>query len=188
MIVPRIAAALVLALSLSLLGCRKEQVTDNDRAIFVRAQELAAYGLEIPDAARYEKFEKTRYFDGTYEVSYEFELPDDHPKALYMQITASVERTARDARVTQTAEEVGLNLGLKVEGIKTEEKNDFYRHGEKSNFFVLTKDSKPVGHFFVTRNGPRVYSILIAGIHFKDPADWADLLNSKLEKFAAYTP
>lgn len=185
-----------LALSLALFSvagfaaCKNETLTERDREIFVRVQDLAAYEVQFPDAARYEKFEKSRYFDGSCELTYEFELPDaaTRPGAVYMRVAATVETDKSGATVSHGAEKLGFGFGMKLEGIEAEERKDFFRHGDDSTFFVLTKGGKPVGNFFVTRFGKRVYSLLVAGVYFDDPAAWSELVTPKLEKFAAYNP
>lgn len=188
----RRALLLALALAAACLqpACRKEPVTDRDREILLRVTDLADYGFRFQDAARHEKLEKLRYFDGSYELTYEFELPDAATRAdaLYMQVTATFEKDQSDAAISQGAEKIGFGFGMKLEGIKAEERKDFFRHGDESTFFVLVKDGQPVGNFFVTRDGARVYSILVAGVYFDDPAAWSELVTPKLEKFAAYKP
>jgi len=187
---PALALALALLAAAGLAACKSEPVTERDREVLVRVQDLAAYEIQFQDAARYEKFEKSRYFDGSCELTYEFELPDaeTRPNAIYLRVLATVETDKSGATVSQGAEKIGFGVGMKLEGIEAEERKDFFRHGDDSTFFVLTKGGKPVGNFFVTRFGKRVYSLLIAGVYFDDPAAWSELVTPKLEKFAAYNP
>ena len=182
--------ALAFAFAASLAACKSEPVGERDREVLVRVGDLAAHGIGFDDAARYEKFEKSRYFDGSCELTYEFELPDAEvrPGAVYMRVAATVETDKQSATVAHGAEKVGFNVGMKFEGFEAEERKDFFRHGDDSSFFLLTKGGQPVGNFFVTRHGKRVYSIIVAGIYFDDPSAWSELISPKLEKFAAYNP
>ena len=152
--------------------------------------DLAPYGIRFPDAARYEKFEKSRFFDGSYELAYEFQLPDAETRdgGVYMQVLAGVEKDESAAALSQGGEKLGIGFGMKLEGIRAEERQNFFRYGDNSAFFVLVKDGQPIGNYFSTRFGVRVYSILVAGVYFDDPAAWSALVTPKLEKFAAYKP
>lgn len=62
------------------------------------------------------------------------------------------------------------------------------RHGDDSTFYVLKVKGEQVGQFYVTRFGPRVYSIFLTGLEFYEPGAWGELIKPKLEKFAAYNP
>jgi hypothetical protein len=184
-----LALALVAAACLQ-PACKQEPVAERDRDIILRVADLADYGIKFQDAARYEKFEKLRYFDGSYELTYEFELPDAATRAdaVYMQVLASVEKDESGAALSQGGEKIGFGFGMKLEGIHAEERKNFFRYGDHSAFFVLVKDGQPIGNYFSTRFGVRVYSILVAGVYFDDPAAWSALVTPKLEKFAAYQP
>ncbi len=76
--------------------------------------------------------------------------------AIYMNVTANFVKDKSDAVISQGAEKIGFNFGMKFEGLKVEEKKDFFRYGDDSTFYVLVKNGLPVGNFFVTRDGARV--------------------------------
>jgi hypothetical protein len=38
------------------------------------------------------------------------------------------------------------------------------------------------------RDGSKIYLIVLSGMYFDDPAQWADLVEDKLERFSAYDP
>ena len=182
------AAAAVLLLS----ACTTEPVAERDKELFLRASDFVEYGVELRDVARFESFKKTRYFDGSFDLEYTYEVPEEaaaqQADPLYLMVTVTVEKNQRDAAISHGAEKVGLGLGLRIEGLKMEEKKEFFRYGDESAFYVLTKDGNPVGNYFVTRAGTKLYSVLIAGVYFDDPQTWAGLVSPKLEKFSAYAP
>jgi hypothetical protein len=123
-------------------------------------------------------------------VEYEFELPDDTTEkdALYLHVALSFEKNAADAKFSQGVEKFGAGAGMKFVGLKMEERPGFFRYGDESSFHVLVKDGEGVGHFFVTREGAKVYSVIVAGAVFTDPEVWAELVTPRLRKFSAHKP
>jgi len=75
---------------------------------------------------------------------------------------------------------------MKFEGVVLEEKNDFYEYGDSSSFFILTKDGTETGHYFIMRQGNKIYSLALGGINFDDPKDWEELVEPKLQLLSAY--
>ncbi len=143
------------------------------------------------DAARYEKFEKLRFFDGSHELTYEFELPDAATRAdaVYMQITATFEKDQSDAAISQGAEKIGFGFGMKLEGIKAEERKDFFRYGDHSTFFVLVKDTASRSATSSSRATARASTRSSSpGSTSTTPPRGRQLVTPKLEKFAAYKP
>ncbi len=160
-----------------------------DKALLVQATDLVPYGYGFQNIAKHETFKKSRDFDGTVEIEYEFETPDsEEDHALYLDVVVTVSRARSDARVSQGAEKLGLLAGLKLEGMVQEEKPGFYSYGESSSFFVLKKDGVPVGNYFTVREGTKTYSILLAGMYFDDPSVWKKLVEPKLKAFSTYNP
>lgn len=182
----------LVALALLASACREEKMSEAEKALILRAHELTPYGFNFGDAARYETFKKTRYFDNSYQLEYEFETPDDAAGAgvdtLFLSVTVTFEKNVADARMSQGAEKIGLRAGGTIGGLKMEERKDFFKYGDESSYYVLSKEGRPGGSYFVTRIGPRVYSVLIAGVNFEDGATFAELVTPKLEKFSAYKP
>jgi hypothetical protein len=179
------AVLLLVALALGGAACRRVAVSEAERELLLRAQDLAPYGFELADAARHESFNKTVYFDGSSDLEYEFAPPDG---SLYMVVTVTFARDKNDARMTKGGEKVGLQVGVGLEGVKLEEKHGFFKYGDESSFYALTKDGRPGGLFFNTREGTKVYSVLISGVYFDSAEDWAELITPRLQKFSAHRP
>ena len=184
----RHASALTIAFVLAALaGCQRQPpvVTEADKAMIVRAGDLKEHGWEFGDPAPLEKFTKTRWWDGTYDVVYEFETPDSEVEyPLYLNVTVTVEHMASDALLTQGAERVGLNIGL--QGDMTIREIDGFHPG--ATFAVLEADGDPVGNYFSMRKGNKVYTLLMSGFYFDDPEAWRELVDAKLRLFAGEAP
>lgn len=164
-------------------------MTDADREVLLLVKDLAPYGVSIPDAARYEKFEKTRYLEGSTELVYEFRLPEDwRGPGVYIYVLASVEKDESSARFAHGAEKLALGAAAKFEDYEYEERKGFFPYGDDSTFYAIKAKGEQVGSYFTTRFGTRVYSVMLMGIEFYRPEAWAALIKPKLEKFAAYRP
>ena len=184
------STSLLILSSLFFVQCQRPLVVgDADKALLLQATALVPYGYGFQRIPQHETFKKTRDFDGTIEVEYEFETPDsekDHP--LYMTVVVTVSRRKSDARVEQGAEKIGILAGLKLQGMTQEEKVDFYKYGDSSSFFILKKDGMPVGNYFTVREGTKTYTILLAGMYIDDPEVWKELVEPKLKAFSTYKP
>ena len=179
-----------LLLAASAAACKQAPVSDAERELFLRARDLEPFGIKFPRPERYERFNKTIYFDGSRELEYEFELPDDavHENALYMSVSITFEKNAADAKFSQGVEKFGADTGMKLAGLRLEEREGFFRYGDESSFYVLLKDGEAVGNFFVTREGAKVYTVILAGVSFDDREMWAGLVTPRLQKFSAHKP
>jgi hypothetical protein len=185
-----LAVAGLLLAGLGLAGCQKNlPVSAADRAVVLRAADLVPYGYGLGDTERYETFEHIRYFDGSHELTYEFQTPDsEEDNALYMNVIVSVEKSRTDALTTQGAQKIGLGIGLKANGITQREIEKFYEYGDSSSFSVLEKDGRPIGNIFTARDGKRVFVLMLSGMYFDDAETFKELIEARLRKFSAYQP
>lgn len=171
-------------------GCERDlPVGAADKEVVLRAADLIPFGYGLEQTEQYETFKRVKYFDGSHELTYEYQTPDsEEENALYLNVTVSVENSTSDARTSHGAEEIGLTIGLKANGIKAREIKDFYVYGDSSKFSVLENDGKPIGNIFTTRKGKRVFVMILSGMHFEDPAAFKELIEGRLIKFSAYSP
>lgn len=171
-------------------GCGSEQpVSTEDKAIFLRATDLAKFGFRHENAEAYETFSKTRHFDGTYELSYQFGTPDSeqqHP--LYIYISVSVERRASDAMISQKAEKLGLVVGLKAEGAEEREVPGTFPYGDDARLSLIVKGENPIGNIFTLRDKGKTYLLVLSGVYFDDPELFKKLIGPQVQRFAAYSP
>jgi hypothetical protein len=183
-----VRVAMLLPGLLALAGCEREtsEVTAYDRSILVRAGDLHEFGWGYGDPTPLEKVTKHVAWDGSYTLEYEFETPDaevGHP--LYLGVFVTVARTTSDAVVTQQAERVGMGIGLGGSDIESREVPGFY---PGARFQVLESGGRPVGNLFSLREGRKVYTLVLSGFYFDDPAEWKALVGDKLRRFAAGPP
>jgi hypothetical protein len=186
-LLPAIAGAVCLA---SLSGCERGlPVEAAEKEMVLRAGDLVEYGYGMEQTEQFEKFAKTRFIDGSSEITYEFETPDseeEHP--LYLNVTMTFEKKTSDAWLSQGAEKVGMKYGLKAAGIEAREIKGFYKFGDTSEFYLLEKDGNPVGNMFFARQGKRIYTLVVSGMYFDDAATWKERIEEKLTRFAAHAP
>lgn len=181
---------LIASLCLLALACtRTLPVEEQEKAMLLRAGDLVRYGYGLAATEKYESFTKTRLFDGSYEIEYEFETPESETEnALYLYVQVTVERQASNTLLTQGAERLGVRYGLRKGGVKEREIKDFYRYGDASAFYILEKDGEPIGNLFTVREGGKLYTLLLSGFYFDDPQVWGKVLGPKLSQFSRYQP
>jgi hypothetical protein len=178
---------LAVLLVFAVAGCATEEpVSEADKSLFVRAADLGRYGVRYENAHSYETFSKTRQFEGSYQLTYEFE-PRGERRPVYIYATVSVARSASDAAFAEGAERIGILIGLKASGV--EEREVRMQPGdEASTLRLLVKGGKPLGNVFTMRDGRKTYLLVLTGLYFDDAEDWKKLIQPKLQQLAGYSP
>jgi hypothetical protein len=173
-----------------LAGCESGlPVEAHEKTLVLRASDLVPFGYGLEETEQFETFSKTRFFDGSREIIYEFQTPEseaDNP--LYMNVTLTFEKKQSDALVSHGVERTAAAAGMRIAGIKPRKIDDFYAYGDSSAFYVLEMDGKPVGNMFSARDGKKVCLIILSGFYFDDPGAWKELVEEKLRRFSAYEP
>ena len=171
-------------------GCESGLPVDaSDKTIILRAADLVPFGYGLEETEQYETFSKTKYFDGSHEITYEYETPEtEEDDPLYLNVTVTFEKRESDALISRGTERAGMTTGLRIAGIKTREIKDFFMYGDSSTFYMLEKDGKPVGNLYSVRHGKKIYLIILSGMYFDDAAVWKELVEEKLKKFSGYEP
>jgi hypothetical protein len=185
-----LSVAAGLAAFASLAGCESGlPVESHEKTLVLRAGDLVPFGYGLEETEQFETFSKTKYFDGSREISYEYQTPDtEEDNPLYLGVTLTFEKKHSDALVSHTAEKTGAAAGLRIAGIKSREIENFYKYGDSSVFYVLEMEGKPVGNMFSVRDGKKIYLIIMTGFYFDDPGAWQELVEEKLKKFSEYEP
>jgi hypothetical protein len=181
----RLAQHLRLALAvLALAACSAEEpVTDADKALFLRVADLAQFGVRYPNAEAAESFAKARQVDGSYEITYNFEVSGD-ARPLYLHGSVNIGRTSTDATLAESAEKVGLLVAFKRSGVEEREVPGV-RAGKLT---LLVKNDVPIGNVFTLRDGNKSHLFIISGLYVKDAAVWQKLIEPKLENLMRYAP
>ena len=168
----------------TLAGCgAQEPVTDAEKALFLRVADLAEFGVRYPNAEAAETFAKARQVDGSYEITYNFEVSGD-ARPLYLHGTVNVGRTSTDATLTESAEKIGLLVAFKRSGVEEREVQGL----RAGTLTLLVKNDVPIGNVFTLREGNKSHLFIISGLYVKDAAVWQKLIAPKLENLMRYTP
>jgi len=179
-------AALLLA---CLAGCGTEEpLSEADKSLFLRPTDLVRYGFQYDDPASYEKFSKSRQIDGAYQLKYEFQPGKTERRRVFIYASVSVAKNESDAALNESAEAVGMLIGLKASGVEDREVQMKTSSNEQSKLRLLVKGDKPLGNIFTTRDGRKTYFIVVTGLYFDDAEDWKKLFAPKLEQLAGYSP
>ena len=169
-------------------GCARQSIREEDKPLLLTVAELAPYGLSPDNYRQYEVFRRNIFVDGTIEVTYEFDPPDDSGINIYLSVAASFEHTESDAKLAYITERKGTTIGAKLGGVSITESKGFFTYGDESFFGFLMGEKGPGGNLFITRTGTKLYVVLIGGVYFDNQDDWAQLITPKLQYLESYNP
>ena len=170
---------------------KEEPVSARDRAVLVDIDLLTEWMADeyIPEK-RGETLTKTRYIDGSYDIEYEYDIPEDLT-APYLSCTVTVELTSSDAQTSYVAMWSGSQLGMSLLSdveIDVVERNDLFRWGDRSRFAILFTEGEPFGNVFIARSGKYIFYMVISGIYFDNREGISGMLSERLDRLQSYQP
>jgi hypothetical protein len=155
-------------------------VTNQDKNVIVRATDLIQYFDDFSPLEAHETFEKLKYLDGSVDLDYEYDSPnEDDP---YITATVTHDNSKSDASATYMIEWSAMRLGLNIGDGDNDlvENNSFYSAGDESRFANMTYAGEPAGHLLVVRQGNSVYAFAIMGFLIEDSAMWRELFDERI--------
>lgn len=163
-------------------------LTAQDRAVVVDADDVARF-VEFDPSQGQESLEKSEYFDGSYELAYDFEEPSDDGLMISYQL--SIERTKQDAEntygLTWNAIKIATNLTSGGVDLQFEEHNEIFRWGDRSRFVVLKSEGVPFGNVFMAQKDNKIVTFVLVNAYFDDEYI-GQLLGPKLAQIDSYSP
>jgi hypothetical protein len=178
------------AAALYLWSAESLEVTPADRQLVVTVDDLAPWLDDVTPDRSAETVQKSRYFDGSWDIEYEYEHPDEDVP-LYINSSVTVEHTTQDARTTYASLGVGVRIGLtvsKTEGMQLVDRNDLYRWGDQSRCTLVTVGGRPVGTLFLARKATYVFYFAVTGLALDNGAELGQLLDPHLKRLEAGLP
>jgi len=130
-------------LTLALLSCVKASIRDDDLPVFVTIEDLRPLGFDLGAWADQQEFRRIWYLDGTLELEYEFDSPDESDESIFIATTAGFEQSVLDARAAFRIMKGSTGLGARVGGATIREDPQFFTWGDESFFAYL--DGQSVG-------------------------------------------
>jgi hypothetical protein len=167
----------------------QETVSEAERGLVPTVEQLSPW-LDPDFVPRSDagQLTKTRYFDGSTEVSYEYEHADE-ARPLYVMSGVHFEASPSDASTTYVALSASFGIGLQwgADGpMEQEERNDLFAWGDESRLTLLVYNGQTIGNFFVARKGSRVVYFIVSGLYFDEPEALAELLQPHLDRLDAH--
>jgi hypothetical protein len=161
----------------------KVALKPDDRALILTVDEVATALEDFKKVDTAETLERRLYTDGSKELSYEYEdIQGAHP--IYVMSTMSAATSARDARAEYIGLVAGVRLGttLLEDDMKEEPRDDLLKWGDESRSTILTMNGNRAGNYFVARKGDRIFSLMVSGVYYDDPAMFDALVRPHLER------
>jgi hypothetical protein len=168
-------------------------VTAADRQVVITAQHLAKFEPTLRPDPALGKYRKVRHLDGSRELTYEYETPEEAEDWLYIECVVSVEPTVADARAAYAGLSLDTRPAIHVVGaagggseLGQVVRNDLWRWGDASRSVLLTSEGETVGNFFMARKGRRYFTLVIVGISFDQPEVIRQVLAPLLGRLESY--
>ena len=167
----------------------EEPLGPDDRAAIVDIDTFLAWSGDAytPDYSG-ETIIKTRFFDDSYDVDYDFDVPED-PDAPYLNCNITIEKDETEAAASYVGRWAGALLGMQIMGgadVEVNERNDLFSWGDESTFAILSVDGEPFGNMFSARKGSRAFFIVFSGIYTDDGEIAGELLLPALNQLHTY--
>jgi hypothetical protein len=151
-------------------------IRPEDKQVFVTFDRLAEKVPGLLKAPNSETTGRTRYFDGSLEVEYEYE--DDN-----LSISSSVnhELTTRDARQLFTVIRLALPAATKLAtDVQFVPRSDLYS-GPDVYCVAIVSSGTSTGHALVVLDGKNVFTLVIGGAFLGDPGEFRALVQPRLD-------
>ncbi|MBB3696812.1 hypothetical protein KMW28_22780 [Flammeovirga yaeyamensis] len=180
---------LLFLLAIISISCKTNNNVDvNDYPIVTTIQTVAEYyDLKVDLSGKYETTSTTRYFDGSTELAYTYELLETEVyDPLYYSITIEKEVSEKDAKQLFLMGKGAINLIGKAYEQESKEITTLELPGDESFYAYRTVEGETIGMYYIIRKGKCVYTMLINGVYTKDHSLVIDLLNPKIENLEEF--
>jgi hypothetical protein len=165
---------------MGLAACSKTtQLTEHERVMLLTESDFASFGMEHYEREPNGTYEKMHsYLDRSVDYSYEYEDPDG---AFYILSTVTDDSSNASARVTETAQKVGILIGLKAGGVVEKPLKLARTYGSKATLTLLMHKDQPVGNVFSAVMEDKVLLIMFTGVYFDAAEEFDELISSQAE-------
>jgi hypothetical protein len=151
-------------------------VRPEDKEVFVTFDRFAEKVSGLTKAPNSETTERTRFFDGSLEVEYEYE-----DKTLSISSSVNHERTTRDARQLFTMIRLALPAATKLAtDVQFVPRSDLYS-GTDVYCAAMVSSGTSAGHAFVVLDGKNVFTLVIGGAFLGDPGEFRALVQPRID-------
>lgn len=152
----------------------------SDRQLVMTAKEFEPFMEGFQAESQYETAIRREYIDSSWEVEYIYESDD-----FYMMSVYSHEANAEDASYTFSGQQIGTSIGYSGEDLDEIERNDLFRWGDESKFYLIKSGGNLIGNRLIARKGGKVVYIVFSGVYF-DEAQWIhELFDPYLARISA---
>lgn len=171
------------------VSCTTQKDVDiNDYPIITTIDELSDYyDLKIDDTGKFETTTITKYFGGSFELEYAYELLEtEEYDPLYYSITVEKEGTVKDAMEVYIIGKSAVKLVGNSFDQGTIEIDSLQLPGDDSYYALRTFEGEPNGMFYIVRKGTRIFTMMISGMYTTDHSLINDILNPKIERLEEF--
>jgi len=166
-----------------LISCTKGPIKKRDKPLLITTPDIIDLGYSIKKYKQYEKMSRTKFLDGSIEIEYELDMPDNKESSVYIYNSISIDTDLKDAR-----HEYKILKFTHMKVLKSEESKKFFSYGDESFFAYIINNKEKTGTLFLARKGKKIYSLITGGIVFDNKKEWISLVKPKLDYMTKYKP
>ena len=128
-------------------------VSEQDEKAVVGAFDLVPYFEGFSPSKVYETLNKSKWFDQSVEIEYEYDSPVEGEP--YILLSISQERTNSDASASYMTQWTSFKLGFNASGesLQFKEAGSFVRVGDRSRFANVSAGEELIGQLLVAQKG-----------------------------------
>lgn len=146
------------------------------------ARDLLVYDIKLDLSGTAEKARIKKWVNQVYDIKYEYDRRDDENfHSLFFSVKLEIEKTVADAKKTFKEALFVLTKTSSAAGMPCREIKNQVIWGDESYYAIRESDGKPVGLIFTTRQGNKVYTLIMAGLYSSDHSLITDLVFPKLQ-------
>lgn len=171
------------------LSCAtKENLDVSEFPIITSVAELSEYyGLNLDSSGKYESLTATRYFDGSKDLDYMYELAETTTfDPLYYYVTITQESSMGDARNSYNLSKKAFSLVGNSFDQEIIQIDSLDLPGDEYYYALRTYEGLPNGMYYTVRKGTRIYTMTISGLYSSDHSLLYDLILPRIENLETY--
>ncbi len=169
----------------SVYGVASRDVTEEEMAYFVTAEDMEEYFVAPGDPAECVVTNAKTNIDGSLELEYEYDADRDPgtDDVFILQSTVDICSSESSAKEDHSLSIGAMKLGITLSGqstLKIDQRNDLMTLGDENYAAILRNEGIPVGNLVVVRQGKKVFSVALIGVFFESREDLESVFRRSL--------
>lgn len=178
-------------IAVACIACTSKQSVDHrDYAILTTAKEIDDYydNIRLDTSGRSEKTVLERYFDGSYQLEYTYDLLESEQyDPFFYSVKVEVEPNEKEASENLRMSKSLLTTVNSAVGLEAVPFDSLDLPGDENFYFIRTDKGNPNGILLGIRKNNCIFTIISSGIYSDDQSMLTDLILPKLDSLGSFS-